>query len=102
MSPAWPEEMGGCSQREVSSVPHPCWDLSHAGHYHTGCLTMEVSRAVLRSAQHLENSREEEGSCKETSSLPLRAPMDTYPRWMCRGLPEGNPWELRVSWGRTR
>lgn len=80
MGPAWPEERGGWSQQEVSSVPYPCWDLPHAEQYHTGCLIIEVSLAVLHSAQHWENSREEEGSCKETAFLPLRAPMDTYPR----------------------
>lgn len=78
MGPAWPEEMESWSQQEISSVPHPCWDLPHAGQYHTGCLTMENSLAVLCNAQHRENSTG--GSCKEISFLPLRAPMDTYPR----------------------
>lgn len=91
MGPGGPEEMGGWSQQEVSSVLHPCWDgsppcwavshrVSNIWAVHTGCLTVEVSLAVLCSAQHQENSRKEEGSCRETSFLPWRAPMDTYPR----------------------
>lgn len=28
MGPAWPEEMGGWRQQEVSSAPHPCWNGS--------------------------------------------------------------------------
>lgn len=73
----------GDGKLESAGMPHPCWDVPLAGQYHTGCLTMEVSLAVLHSAQHQENSRG--GSCKEISFPPLRAPMDTSPGWMCRG-----------------
>lgn len=47
----------GDGKLESAGMPHPCWDVPLAGQYHTGCLTMEVSLAVLHSAQHQENSR---------------------------------------------
>lgn len=71
-------EAGG-SRKSLLRHIHAGMDLPRAGQYHRGCLTMQLSLAVLCSAQYQESSREEEGTCKETSFLPLRTPMNTYP-----------------------
>lgn len=70
MGPAWPEERGGWSQQEVSSVPYPCWDLPHAEQYHTGCLIIEVSLAVL----HMLSTGRTAGRRKEVARRLLSYP----------------------------
>ena len=77
----------GVSRR---SCPHHAWcaGISPVLGSSMRSLRMEVSQAVLCGAAlgvaglytRLENTREEEGGCKETSSLPLKPPVDTYPQ----------------------
>lgn len=76
-------EAGGSRKSPLCHV-HAGMDLSHAGQYHRGCLTMEVSLAVLYSAQHQENSREEGGRKLQGDFFPtLEGTHGHIPRGGC-------------------